>query len=333
MVIEKLHGLGLRIRSLKNDTPPNIDIGCQALLLYFVVLQKGIWIQALKLNYPFLPFIGVIDYLPNSYFYYSSICMLAVAFPAILVGYKQRLFSCIMGLHFLLIILSSKPIYSTNLLFSTCLLILIGFSYEKNWVFRLQISVLYFGAAINKMLSIDWWNGRYFLNLSEMFDMPFFEFMSSVMDRMLLAQVFGIGTIAIELALALLFLIPRAKFYGIFLGLFFHTGILVLTKGQLSFIYFYTMFTAYILSPNVDNLEVHAWCPKHTFFYLLKKIDFFKTVHWHFHLKKEFTVHHGGTEYFNIKALAVLVTHQRIIPYFIFLGMVACNKVIVFLNL
>lgn len=315
------------MRLLKSKVPPNIDIGCQSLLIYFIVLQKGIWEKTLSLEYPFLPFIGVLEFIPKSFFFYATISIFITAIPSLFVGYRIRFFSLIMGLYFLLIILSSKPIYSTNLVFATCLFILIGLSTaSKNWVFRIQISILYFGAAINKALSLDWWNGKFYLNFSSIFEMPLFEILASITDRVLLAKTFGVGTIAIEIALGMLFLLPRTKIYGIYLGLFFHIGMLILTKGELSFIYLYVMFTAYILSLNTSVGKINALCPKTTLFFILKKIDVFKTIHWTFDSKNKIHVRYGNHEYFNRKAVIVLLIHQRIVFYLIPIGMVAYDK-------
>lgn len=327
MATENRFGIGQKIRSLKNSTQPNIDIGCQALLIYFIILNKGIWFRILKLEYPFLPFFRVIDTIPNALFCYISLIVFVISVPAILIGLKQRFFSLILGLNFLLIVLSSKPLYSTNLVFAIYLLMLVGFSKGNNWIFRIQIAILYFGAAINKALNIDWWNGVYFENFSSVFPMPLFEFLANLTDRVLLAKVFGTSTIVIECSLAILFFFKKTMHKGIILGLFFHCLMYFLTNGQLSFIYLYVMCTAYLLSVDTTIGPAHLICPNNLLFKLFQKIDLLKTIDWNFRNTNNVRLRFNGKEYIDFWAVWYLFLQIRIIPYFVFASM-ATNKFI-----
>lgn len=228
----------------------------RVLVLYLFGLGFGPW-KINLIDFPYLPFIAALDLIPSWIFGMITGGIFWISSCCILINFRVRLFSFLLGSTVLVLILSSKPLYSTSLVFASCLLIINSLKNGGNWLPRIQLSIVYFGAGINKCLDPDWWNGSFFYFFgTEVFHLPYFQEMSSWFPtQLMLSQILGIMALFMELALGMAFLLLRSTTIPIIAGLFFHGAILVWTSGQLSIIYFYLMCTAYLMvSPSANTL-------------------------------------------------------------------------------
>ncbi len=248
----------------------------RVLVMYLFGLGFGPW----KINltdFPYLPFIAALDLIPSWIFGMVTGGIFWVSSTCILINFRVRLFSFLLGTAVLALIFSSKPLYSSSLVFASCLLIINSLKSESNWLPRIQLSVVYFGAGINKWLDPDWWNGSFFYFFgTDVFHLPYFQEMSSwCPNQLMLSQILGIMTLFMELALGMMFLLLRSTTIPIITGLVFHGAILVWTSGQLSVLYFYLMGTAYLMvSPSANTLTSGVFAERKILSSLLRKYSF-----------------------------------------------------------
>jgi len=219
-----------------------------ARVLVFGLFGLGFVPELLRNALPFLPFIGFLDIIPSRIFELCVRLLLITSVLGVLFNIRLKTSCLLLGLTILGSILACKPLYSTSITLISCLLILIGIGHNS-LLLRLQLSIVYFGAGVNKLLDHDWWNGSYFdFFATEIFHLPFYQSIDQLLPgHLTFAKILGITTICIELALAVLFLIRRSGNIPILLGILFHGFMLVWTRGELSVIYFYVMSIIYLM--------------------------------------------------------------------------------------
>lgn len=247
MDTEKKPGYGRKIqRFLSRELPPHVIIAHKALLLYVLITYRWLIYNPFD-GFPFLPFIPVLDAIPSLAYTGLILILFGSIFASFLKVGNYRLLSLTCGSIILFLILSSKVFFSNSITFVACLLILIGLYRKKDYLFRIQIALLYIGASTNKMIDPDWWNGLYFdFFFREIFDVTLYQ--RWVPEHSLaVAKSFGIATIFVELSLGLAVLIPKITRPTIVIGMLFHASMLVITSGRLSNIFFYIMGAAFLL--------------------------------------------------------------------------------------
>lgn len=257
MVTEKKPGFGRMMRLFqKTELPPHIILSLKALLLYVLFIHHGLFIVSIS-RLPFLPFLEFLDNIPFFVFSFAAGVLLLSILLIFLKKGNYQLLSLLSGLIILFMILSSKNLFSNSLTFVACLLVLIGFYRGKTTIFRMQISLLYLGAAINKIFDPDWWSGQFFdFFFREIFNVsPYISYVPA--GDLTVAASFGIATIFIELLLGIIVLIPGLTRLTILLGILFHGGMLLVTSGTLSVRFFYIMSTAYLMISGLNIKAVH----------------------------------------------------------------------------
>ncbi len=257
MDTEKKPGFGRMMRFFQNtDLPPHIVISLKALLLYVLFIHPGLFIVSVT-GLPFLPFLRFLDNVPFFVFSFAAGVLLISILLVFLRKGNYQLLSLLSGLIILLIIFSSKNQFSNSLTFVACLLVLIGFYRGKTTIFRVQISLLYLGAAVNKIFDPDWWNGKFFdYFFREIFNVSLYNSYVPA-DDLTVAASFGIAVILTECLLGIIVLKPGLTRLTIILGLMFHGGMLMITSGILSVRFFYIMSTAYLMISGLDIKTVH----------------------------------------------------------------------------
>lgn len=248
MEIFKLGSFGSR-----KDSPLPLLFVARLLVLYLI------WIRGMRhILAPFLPFWEGLDKLRGLDFLYSGLDLIYwVAVAAVLIGYRFPRFALLLAILVFFQVMSSKGMYSTSFIYAGCMLFLIGlFRPGLEWIFRVQIALLYFGAGFNKLLDGDWWSGQYFQN-----------FIYSVYPNYLnlglakwvglenLALFLSCFTIVTELSLAFWVLSQKWKTEFVLTVLLFHLGMLVFTLGELSYIYFFLMAATSYLTLDWVRLE------------------------------------------------------------------------------
>ncbi|MFD2726056.1 hypothetical protein [Hyunsoonleella rubra] len=226
----------------------NLRIGAKALVLYLLLLSSFLWREAL-FNLPYLPFLPFMDGIPGWVYSHLLLPLFLIGGAFVLLGFKFRTGLILFGGILIFSIISSMPIFSNSLLFAGIIVLLGGLFPDRPFVFNIQIALLYFGASINKCFDTDWWNGYFFDALATVrHPMPLYNMLAPYFGDLVLAQVLGVFTMLMELLLAILFLFRKKTNLAVGLGLTFHIGILILTKGSLSLSFLYIMSCAYLIA-------------------------------------------------------------------------------------
>jgi hypothetical protein len=219
-----------------------------------------IWIRGMKhVLPPFLPFFEFMDGFrgfQGFFFVLDWIYWISLIF--VFMGFRFQTFSMVLALLIFMSVLFSRLQYSNSFLYCGCSFFLIGiYRPGLEWIFRVQIALLYLGAGINKLLDPDWLSGQYFqFFFREVYPLP--EIFLTSLTSKTASRFFSYSTIATEIGLGVWALLNR-KNQLLVLGIhFFHLSMLVLTKGELSFIFFFLMaVTGYLILPwgGMQNLS------------------------------------------------------------------------------
>jgi hypothetical protein len=210
---------------------------------------------------PFLPFWPPLDHLKSIseyYFIFNAVYWIALFF--ILIDFHYKKFSIVVSLLIFFQIASSVSAYSTSFLFLGCLFLLIGmYKPGLEWIFRIQIGLLYFGAGLNKLLDPDWQSGQYFINfIDQVYSNSLNSWLVDWLGLDFLAKCLSVLTVVIELSLAFWTFSGKKSLQLVICILIFHLSFLVFTMGELSFVYFFLMASGgYLLLP---------WSKKEEFF-------------------------------------------------------------------
>jgi len=136
--------------------------------------------------------------------------------------------------------------FSQSRLLPACLLLLVSLAPTSSatTLFRWQVVLLYAGAALNKSLDIDWWNGQfihaYSASKAHLF---FYADLADVAGRWP-ARLLSWSAMALEAAVAMAFARARWVPEGIVCGLALHTGIMAWLGFDFE-AFFYTVAAAY----------------------------------------------------------------------------------------
>jgi hypothetical protein len=148
--------------------------------------------------------------------------------------------------------------YSNNRIFFATFLVLIGLHDAKlrEWPLRIQLALVYGGAAINKSLEADWWSGRFFDTLMlDAFSMGWYEQIVMQFPGFPVGRVLGVATILTEASIGALILLSRGGRLGILLILGFHVTMMVATAGKLSVVFLYgTLAVSAVFVPGAGTV-------------------------------------------------------------------------------
>jgi len=183
---------------------------------------------------PFIPFLDVFRAWPGL-FENVLLALFLGAGVLLLMNITVRPASVVLGLVVMLDLLASKPLFRNHLFICGCLFLLAGLHRkdERPWMIYLQMSVIYLGAFLNKMLEPDWHTGQFMHNwLLNARANPFYEAVYPLLPDLWLAKLLGWTAIASEVAMAVCFLVPRTRALGVWIGLIFHGGLFVMLLGE-----------------------------------------------------------------------------------------------------
>lgn len=152
-----------------------------------------------------------------------------------------------LGVLLLLQIAGSRVYYANNRTFTALVLVLVGLcAATKLPLVRYQIVLLYLSAATNKLLDADWRSGDYLHSFAS--TAPTLDRILDIapaMDKLAAARAMSWTVIALEIALALAFCIPRLFPYAVFTGIAYHTG-LVVTAHRTFGLFWYVTAVSYL---------------------------------------------------------------------------------------
>ena len=266
--------------TIQKKTPDFLRLGQILLVLYILIFHPILTIQPQI----FLPLIPVFDHLYGVDFIERLLhIILIISVLCVVINYQSRFFIGLLGFGIILVILADRTRFANSLTYSACLMILCALYQKKfHWIFRVQISLLYFGAGLNKILDPDWLNGQYFENFAlEIFHIPFYENLARLFPDLFLSIICSWMTIFFELFFAMVFLFKISIYEVICIAYLFHGIMLVLTQGKLSVLFFYLMGISFLLSIEYpkDTIKVN-YTRK-----ILPLVSIFKTIDWDYSFK------------------------------------------------
>lgn len=207
--------------------PPNLVAAAR--LMAFALVWRGD--SVFRLN---LPYVEVLDAIaPAATFDLALRGAAGVGYLLMLFSPFVRLGAGCTGIAYLVGLLACRPCHSVAHTYVACLLIVLALSSwaSRERLLRAQVVILYAGAALNKTLQVDWWNGRYFDALMiERYDLEWYAQAAAVLPEGWLSIGMGASTVALQWVLAACFTFRRSTRAGIAIGIVFH-GAMVAMLG------------------------------------------------------------------------------------------------------
>jgi hypothetical protein len=151
----------------------------------------------------------------------------------------------------LLAILSSQPYYHNNLLYIGLFFVIAGLHDERlgSLLFRAQLAVIYLGAGLNKLLDPDWRTGAFvqdWLRPDHYETGYIYTHFASLLPGTMLSALLSWIAILTEFVLIPLLLVPRFVPLAIFVGVSYHTGLVLITGGNTFGMFWYALVATYI---------------------------------------------------------------------------------------
>jgi hypothetical protein len=223
--------------------PPNLLLVTKLLAMCFLV--SGQWALLPK---PFLPFIGVFGELGSGAVFNAVLSVVFLVAAAMLITNRSpRAASLTLGLVIAIAMLASRNYVENNRIFVCLVFVLAGLSDRKMGarVVQLQVALVYCGAGLNKLLDVDWRSGRYFEHLASGSVLAHtYSRISGVLPSLLFSALLGWAVIVTEFALAGAFLMRRLIPIVIWVGVAYHTS-LVLITGRTFGMFWYATTASY----------------------------------------------------------------------------------------
>jgi hypothetical protein len=232
----------LRIRG--TALPPNLLLAARLITLCFI--GTG---QILHLSSHFLPFIPFFERLASPAAFHWTLTAAFLFGTGLLFFTRFSRSACLLLSSVLFIsLLSSRMYFENNRMFCACILLLIGLSSARQqpWLVRLQVAMVYFGAALNKLLDADWRSGQFFAFwFGKVHNPELWTKITHFVPGMPLAQFMDWTVISLEFVLAIGFLVPRFYSWAIWLGVCYHTALMVAMNTTFGMFY-YAMLISYL---------------------------------------------------------------------------------------
>lgn len=190
-----------------------------------------------KIGDPFIPFIPALDALRTDSGTFGILVSAAFwsAGVFLLMNVGVRRASMVLGGVLLLVLISSKPVFRNHLFICGCYFLLAGLHRrgETPWLLFAQMSVIYFGAFLNKALDPAWHSGAFMHNwLLTARENPFYEAIYPLLPGLTLARFLSWTAFLSEALMAVLFALPRTRSLAVWMGVLFHGSLFVLLRGE-----------------------------------------------------------------------------------------------------
>jgi hypothetical protein len=161
---------------------------------------------------------------------------------------RVRTASFVLGAIVLVAVLSSRPYYENNKVFVAFVLLLAGLSQSgrRPRFLQYQVVLLYFAAGFNKALNPGWQSGRFLEEWSSIHAFAVaYRPLASLLPGMALSAALCWLAIATELGLAAGFAMRRSVPVAIWVGVAYHTSLLLVT-GRTFGLFWFAALSAYL---------------------------------------------------------------------------------------
>lgn len=222
--------------------PPNLVLLSKVLAV--AILATGHW---RILPEPFLPFLDGLERLTDPIVFrrtLQTVCVVSAV--AVLFNRWVRVSALTLGVCLLVGVVSSKAYYGNNKTFVGLALVLAALSDADRppYLLRWQLALVYFGAALNKLLDEDWQSGLFFQHwATARLKNPLYTAVADLLPPLVAGKLMCWGTILAEFAAAIGLLVPRLVPYALWINVLFQVGLLEFT-GTTFTLFFYGMTAA-----------------------------------------------------------------------------------------
>lgn len=231
--LENTNPVGKPWRNVGTPMRPNLLIMCKLLFLLLLLHSFPQTIGAPHI--PFLPALDLLRYPPELFATLLKTSFFAAGFCLIL-NVRVRVAAVVLGLTVLLFIVASKPAYRNHILIVGCLFFLSGLHRrdEEPWLLQLQLSLIYFGAFLNKLLDVDWRTGEFMHHwLHTELQNPYYEFPFPFLPDQWFAFALSWMVILSEFSLMVCFLVRRWNNTGVGIALLMHLGFFIVVGRKI----------------------------------------------------------------------------------------------------
>ena len=221
------------------ELSPHLLLVCK--LAFLVLLaDQYYW----ELEAPFLPFVAALDAFHGSMLYTALLRIgLFLGGGMLLFNLQPKAGATIVGAILFAHLLGTRLDFKNHVVLTACIFLVSGLAprTKADFFYRIQFAIIYFGAALNKLLDADWRDGRFFQNwLENRLGSPFLaDFAQATYPEFVYASLSWI-TIILEILLIVLILGPKLNRGAIWVGAAFHFSTTVFTGG-LTFGFFVPM--------------------------------------------------------------------------------------------
>jgi hypothetical protein len=218
---------------------PNVLLMCKIIAVAMLVQPHHRQFQT-----PFLPFIpGLDELLAPDVFLITLKTVYFVSAALLLLNRFPRLTAFTLGCCMLLAVVSSRTYYGNNKTFCGFVLVLSALCdpHFPPYLVRWQFSLVYIGAALNKLLDPDWQSGLFFEHWArERLRQPIYIAVSDWLPPLLAGKLMCWGTIAGEFFAGFGVFFTRLRAIALWTHVLFQVGLLEFT-GDTFNLFFYAM--------------------------------------------------------------------------------------------
>lgn len=246
--------MGVSFAALKSANP--LRIHGTAMAPNLLLMCKIIAVAMLGVNHwrelptPFLPFVPGLDQLVDpATFQFTLRIVFFVSAAMLLLNRCVRLSAFTLGSCLLLAVVSSKAYYGNNKMFCGLCLVLASISDREGppYLLRLQFSIVYFGAALNKLIDPDWQSGVFFENWARnRLEQPVYIALADRLPPLVAGKIMCWGTALAELFMAVGVFVPRLVPWALWTHVLFQVGLLEFT-GTTFNLFFFGMLAATLI--------------------------------------------------------------------------------------
>lgn len=225
------------------------DLSPQLLLMVKLVVI-GLFLKNYHLQFPnaFAPMFDWMNVFPDPWFRRAFKVVFVLSAIALLFNRSVRTNCLIIGALILIGTLASKPHYTNAKVFAGLLFLLTGLQ-DRDRPPRLiwwQLSIMYFGAGLNKFFEPDWRSGQYFAHfLGEIHPSAIYGFFAPLLPGIWTAKLMCWSIIAAELVAGLMFASDRFRSAAVCVATSVHAGAAILVMGDYG-IYLVAVLASYL---------------------------------------------------------------------------------------
>jgi hypothetical protein len=298
----------------------------------FVVLCFIVERQVSVLPFHLVPFADFLRHVGTpSQFHHGLQVVFGLAAISLFFNRWVRAASIVAGGVILLGIASSIPFYENNRLYAGLILVLAGLNgpEEQPWLLRLQVVLLYFAAALNKVLLVDWRAGYFmdsWLRYPGFDGHAFWAQLAGHFPPRVLGTIVSWAAIVSESALAVGFAVKKLWPLAIWFGIAYHTSLTLFMNRTFGMFWFAASasYLAFVAWP--DNPATVRFAPGNTFWRLFRRIDFEGAFDWQPTRQGGFELATAGSTYRSWRAGGRVLLRNPVI-YFAFAVVAAQPRV------